>query len=95
MEMTLDKAIRTINRFYELKIYEMEQLNEVFPPDGEEKLIETIKWLYSDQERMDRIKWVIEADEDSFRTFKGLAKLWIKAKDFRSGCKTFKHLKLF
>ena len=95
MEMTLDKAIRSINRFYELKIYEMERLNEVFPPDGEEKLIETIKWLYSDQERIDKIKWVIEADEDSFQTFKGLAKLWIKMKDFRAGCKTFKHLKLF
>lgn len=94
MDKNLALAIRSINRFNEIGLFDMEYVKERIPMD-KDKLIEVIEWLYSDDERIKQITWLIETDDDTFRTHKWFAKKWIEMKDFRAGCKTFKHLKLF
>ena len=92
--MDKNLAIRSINRFNEIGLFDMEYIKERIPMD-KDKLIEVIEWLYSDDERIKQMTWLIETDDDTFRTHKWFAKKWIEMRDFRAGCKTFKHLKLF
>lgn len=87
-------AIKAINRFEEIGVFEMECVKERCPLD-KDKLIGLIEWLYSDDELIRKARKIIEMDDDSFRLHKPFAKLWIGTTDFRKGFNQYKYLRLF